>query len=275
MCAPTCWSRCKALSPAFIRWPGGNVAQDYHWQLGRRSARRAPDVDQPVLEERAGAERLRHRRIHQRSPRNVGAEPSITVNVEGRGATPEEAAAWVEYCNGPATSTYGKMRAANGHPEPYGVQYWEIGNEIWGDWVRGHSDATTYARNFNRYVAGDARRRSVDRGHRRRRQRHGVEPHRAAAGHRRASISWRSITTTASETWTATSAISRRVRCTTRSSTARSPLALHELPPDRRPRLAINEWGLDLPEPRQYSMLGALYAARLMNVFERRSDVLG
>ena len=51
--------------------------------------------------------------------RRVGAEPSITVNVEGRGATAEEAAAWVEYCNGPATSRYGAMRAANGHPEPY------------------------------------------------------------------------------------------------------------------------------------------------------------
>ena len=32
------------------------------------------------------------------------------------------------------------------------VTYWEIGNEIWGDWVRGHSDARTYAKNLNRYV---------------------------------------------------------------------------------------------------------------------------
>ena len=86
-------------------------------------------------------------------PRNVGAEPSITVNVEGRGATAAEAAAWVEYCNGPATSKYGAMRARNGHPEPYRVKYWEVGNEIWGDWVRGHSDADTYARNYDRYVA--------------------------------------------------------------------------------------------------------------------------
>ena len=43
------------------------------------------------------------------------------------------------------------MRAANGHPEPYRVKYWELGNEIWGDWVRGHSDAATYARNYVRY----------------------------------------------------------------------------------------------------------------------------
>ena len=31
--------------------------------------------------------------------------------------------------------------------EPFGVKTWELGNEIWGDWVRGHSDAETYARN--------------------------------------------------------------------------------------------------------------------------------
>ena len=43
------------------------------------------------------------------------------------------------------------MRAANGHPEPYNVKYWEVGNEIWGSWVRGHSDAETYGRNYNRY----------------------------------------------------------------------------------------------------------------------------
>ena len=46
------------------------------------------------------------------------------------------------------------------------------------------------------------------------------------------------------------------------------------MPADRRPRLAINEWGLDLPESQQYSILSALYAARLMNVFERKSDLV-
>ena len=37
------------------------------------------------------------------------------------------------------------MRAATAIPNRIGVKYWEIGNEIWGDWVRGHSDAATYA----------------------------------------------------------------------------------------------------------------------------------
>ena len=50
---------------------------------------------------------------------------------------------------------------------------------------------------------------------------------------------------------------------------------LRERSPDRRPKLAINEWGLDLPESQQHSMLAALYAARLMHVFERRSELVG
>ena len=42
------------------------------------------------------------------------------------------AADWVEYCNGSVDTPYGKLRAQNGHPEPYNVKYWEIGNESYG-----------------------------------------------------------------------------------------------------------------------------------------------
>jgi alpha-L-arabinofuranosidase len=49
---------------------------------------------------------------------------------------------------------------------------------------------------------------------------------------------------------------------------------LRALPAGRRPTLAINEWGLDLPESQQYSILGALYGARLMNVFERQGRLI-
>jgi alpha-N-arabinofuranosidase len=45
--------------------------------------------------------------------------------------------------------------------------------------------------------------------------------------------------------------------------------------PDRTIQLAINEWGLDLPEALQYSMHAALYGARLMHVFERSSPLVG
>ena len=58
----------------------------------------------------------------------VGAEPLICIRFTGK--EPSDAANQVEYVNGPATSRMGKLRAANGHAEPYGVRYWQIGNEL-------------------------------------------------------------------------------------------------------------------------------------------------
>ncbi len=36
---------------------------------------------------------------------------------------------FVEYVNGPITSTWGAVRAADGHPEPYGLKYIQVDNE--------------------------------------------------------------------------------------------------------------------------------------------------
>jgi alpha-L-arabinofuranosidase len=48
---------------------------------------------------------------------------------------------------------------------------------------------------------------------------------------------------------------------------------IHELAPGREIKLSINEWNTSLPLPRQHSMESALYAARLMNIFERNDVV--
>jgi alpha-N-arabinofuranosidase len=266
------FDRIKQLEPAFIRWPGGNVAQDYHWQwgVGPRDAR-------PTWINLSWRDELEPSDFGTdefiRFARNLGAEPSLTVNVEGRGATTEEAAAWVEYCNGPSTSTYGAMRARNGHPEPYRVLYWEIGNEIWGDWVRGHSDAETYAKNFRRYVAAM---RAVD-------------PSIKVIAVGDNDMTWNRTVLQRAGDRVDYLAIHhyygrRDLQGDLKNLLAR-PLhyegfyrevesLLEPLSQNRRPRLAINEWGLDLPESQQYSVLAALYAARLMNVFER-SELVG
>jgi alpha-L-arabinofuranosidase len=47
-----------------------------------------------------------------------------------------------------------------------------------------------------------------------------------------------------------------------------------ELVPGHDIKLAVNEWNTTFPPPRQHSMESALYAARLMNVFERTGDVV-
>jgi alpha-N-arabinofuranosidase len=266
------FDRVKALHPAFIRWPGGNVAQDYHWSwgVGPRDARPSW-INLSWHNELESGDLGTGEFI--RFARAVGAEPSITVNVEGRGATVEEAAAWVEYCNGPSSSTNGAKRTADGHPEPYRVKYWEIGNEIWGDWVRGHSDASTYANNLARYAAAM---RAVD-------------PSIVLIAVGDNDMAW-NRTLLERGTRIDYLAIHHYVGRRDTQGDSRTLLArplhyerfygemdalIRRMPADRRPRLAINEWGLDLPESQQYSILSALYAARLMNVFERKGDVVG
>jgi alpha-N-arabinofuranosidase len=153
------------------------------------------------------------------------------------------------------------------------VKYWEIGNEIWGDWVRGHTDAASYARHLTRYVAAM---RAVD-----------PSIQVMAVGDN--DMRWnRTVLRLAGEHVDYLAVhhyYSRRDMADDLRNLMARPLhyeqwysemdaALRELAPDRRPRLAVNEWGLDLPESQQYSILAALYAARLMNVFERRSDLV-
>lgn len=69
----------------------------------------------------------------------LDAEPLLVVNVGVgyRGDLPDAEAAerygadFVRYCN--ATSgPMAELRAANGHPEPFGVELWQVGNETWG-----------------------------------------------------------------------------------------------------------------------------------------------
>ncbi len=62
--------------------------------------------------------------------RVVGAEPLICVRFNKR--APRDAAEEVEYFNGATDTPMGAWRAKNGHPAPYRVKYWQVGNEIQG-----------------------------------------------------------------------------------------------------------------------------------------------
>jgi hypothetical protein len=45
------------------------------------------------------------------------------------GESPRDMADFIEYVNGPADSAWGRKRAADGHPAPYGLRALELGNE--------------------------------------------------------------------------------------------------------------------------------------------------
>jgi len=132
---------------SMLRFPGGNFASGYHWKDGigpidARPIRLNPawDLDEP---NHVGTDE------YITLCRMLGCEPLICVNA-GNG-TPEEAAQWVEYCNGTLDTEFGRLRARNGNPEPYGVKFWEVGNELYGEWQIGHCSSQEYAERYRRF----------------------------------------------------------------------------------------------------------------------------
>ncbi len=133
-----------ALNLSALRWPGGNFVSGYHWRDGVGPIEERPTRPNPAWD---GLEtNLFGTDEFVALCEAVGCEPMICVNA-GNG-TPEEAARWVEYCNGSTDTEMGALRATHGHPEPYDVTYWEVGNELYGSWQIGW---TTPAGNADRY----------------------------------------------------------------------------------------------------------------------------
>lgn len=116
-------------APAF-RWPGGTIADTYRWKdgIGPRSQRpRILNFWQEVEPNSFGTDEF------LRWCAAIGAEPVIQTNI-GMG-DPSEILAWMEYVNGTHDTEYAELRRKNGHPEPYGVKYWTIGNETSYQWT--------------------------------------------------------------------------------------------------------------------------------------------
>lgn len=140
------------LRPPIIRWPGGCFASAYRWKDGigpqHRRGKYPREIWDDVDVNSFGTDEF------IAMCRKVRAEPLIVVNIgtpRWNGDVPREdfireVQAWIQYANGPADSEWGKVRAANGHPEPYGVAYWEVDNETW------HMGAEAYAEAVRAFV---------------------------------------------------------------------------------------------------------------------------
>ena len=138
----------KNIKCPILRWPGGNFASNYHWKDGIGSQDK-----RPVRFDFAwGAEETNRFGTDEfiEYCRAIGAEPCICVNI-GTG-TLDEAIHWLEYCNGTGNTYYAKLREKNGHPEPYRVKYWGIGNENYGEWQVGYRSAKEYAKVLREYA---------------------------------------------------------------------------------------------------------------------------
>ena len=120
----------RRLRPGVIRFGGSVVDYASYGDFGWRDTIGDPDRRRPfrswggLQPTGAGLEEF------VALCRAVDAEPLICVRF--RGSTPAEAAAQVEYFNGAADTPMGSERARNGHPAPWGVRYWQVGNEVGG-----------------------------------------------------------------------------------------------------------------------------------------------
>jgi alpha-L-arabinofuranosidase len=134
-----------ALKPKFIRFPGGcdvehsSVEKGWNWKKAIGPIEQRPGT----YEQRWGYHNSQQFGLDDffQMCEDWGAEPVYCPSMslaEGYGAAPldqmqpfiDDLLDLIEYANGDAqTSKWGRLRAENGHPEPYNLKYIEVGNE--------------------------------------------------------------------------------------------------------------------------------------------------
>ena len=125
-----------------LRLPGGNFVSAWQWKdsIGPLESRKA-HLDlawfQYITNEVGHDEYLQW-------AEQIGAEPIYTVNL-GTG-TLQDAVDCVEYTNHPGGTWWSDLRKTNGHPDPYNVKIWCLGNEMDGPW-----QVASYERNPRDY----------------------------------------------------------------------------------------------------------------------------
>jgi alpha-N-arabinofuranosidase len=147
-----------ALGVTVVRWPGSSSACDYRWRDGVGPVEKRPLHETTWWTEFGGQladfagmvgedRQEMARRMGPPEPNqfgtdeflhyclDLGIDPMMIVNIGGGDppgtGTPEDAAAWVRYCN--------VDRVA---PRPVG--HWQLGNEVWGTYEYGHCTPEEY-----------------------------------------------------------------------------------------------------------------------------------
>jgi alpha-L-arabinofuranosidase len=136
------------LHSGVYRFPGGNFVSGYEW----RDAVGDPDRRPPRWDPVWSAVQPNDMGLDEFMVlcRLLDVEPHVAVN--GGFGDAWSAAQEVEYANGDVTTPMGRLRAANGHPEPYHVRYWAIGNEMWGHWQLGYMSLDQWILKHNQFA---------------------------------------------------------------------------------------------------------------------------
>ncbi len=114
----------KEMGITNLRFPGGG-SDGYRWKLGKFD-----------FSDRANDAPLAKMKHVIEFSKIAGAELVIQVNVES--GTPQEAAEWVDFMNKQGNSR---------------VTYWELGNEVYGDWDKAYMSGEKYAEMIKSYAS--------------------------------------------------------------------------------------------------------------------------
>jgi hypothetical protein len=106
---PNAYTGAAVLRASILRFPD-DISQSYHWNSV--SAATTVDTDRIAL---------------LRSQSDI---PNLMFTVNMMDGASDEAQNWVAYTNGPTGDQFGQQRESKGHPEPYNVRYWMLGEDI-------------------------------------------------------------------------------------------------------------------------------------------------
>ena len=257
----------KQIKPPIVRWPGGNFASGYHWKDGIGDSDRRPtrwDYTWNALEYNDfGTDE------YMQFCKEVGCEPLICINA-GSPGTIKEAADWVKYC---------KEKSKKFLP----VKYWDIGNEMYGNWQLGHIDSETFAHRSLKFIKAmrkiDPKIKVVGCGVPVDSYNHWNDPLIKIAGKELDYLSVHDYTGSGSkdENYLYNFIVSAPVRI---EKVLQDTIDyINKLSPDKKIPLAFDEWNVWLPEANlatglemPYKLRDAIYAAGVFHTMHRLAD---
>lgn len=132
----------RDIGVPIIRYPGGNFVSNYFWEDGVGPVEQRPRrLDLAWKSTEPNWVGLHE--FHQWCEK-VDSQVMMTLNLGTRGVA--DALNLLEYCNMPAGTRYGDLRAAHGRKDPYGFKVWCLGNEMDGPWQLGSKTPEEYGR---------------------------------------------------------------------------------------------------------------------------------
>ena len=138
----------RKINPPVLRWPGGCFAETYDWRDGIGENRPVRTNWWTACDGRLESNEVGTHEFFDLCEL-IGAKAYLAINVTS--ITPLQARDWLDYCLSPRGSTsFALEREANGHPEPFNIDFVGIGNENWGD--GGNMTADYYALEYRRFA---------------------------------------------------------------------------------------------------------------------------